>query len=176
VKITQAQMRVLRSMLESKASQARLAQAKLAASNRATNEAAVQHVYDAVEKKYSRRIHKESKLVFTGQGIVQGWRSAISFDVPDTLTEEIKRDLEARLAKIEKIGDDSTSYVSVPSLNMVDCSHSRYRNDSALEVPTCEVAEWRKLANEIDAAFLSGDASELANVISSFNSATEEKL
>jgi hypothetical protein len=100
---------------------------------------------------------------------VSTWRGiGICLNMPNEDASALKAYRADCKAAIKKAGldgvTDETAYIYVASLGLV----GEGRRGDCLSVPAPQKAKWQRLADEIDMAFMSGDAANLLHIIETF--------
>ena len=163
-KITQPQLRVLRHKLECMASAARHKARSDYEQHSKEIERASLAICNRVLNKHRKALAAELVPdVGTWRGI------SVHLKTPDDNTAALRAYQADCKAAIKKAGldgiTDETVYVCIASLGLT----GEGRRGDCLSVPQPQKAKWEQLANEIDMAFMSGDAAKLLHIIETFN-------
>jgi hypothetical protein len=161
-KITQPQLRILRHKLECMAKTEREKARKQYEQRK--NELETQSLAIC-----SKILDKHRKaLAATLVCDVSTWRGiqvAVTMPCDNPAREAFQKDCAAAIKKAGLDGlTDETMCIYVPSLGLT----GEGRNGDCLNVPVAAGDKWQRLADNIDNTFMSGDASQLLNLIESF--------
>ena len=167
MKITQAQIRVIKSVLRHKARTACEIQQALAEQNKKANDAKEEEAVAKVLKKYEKKL--VVKINLSVHNLRRDWGNPCEVQFDEDVVNALRKEGREVLAKLRTIGSDSTTFVPIAALNMVDNYSRRASSDnSMLEVPTIAADKWKELARSIDSSFMDGDAKKLLWIIENF--------
>jgi hypothetical protein len=165
MKITQAQLRVIKSMLMAKATAACKLQTDLAAKFELTNNAKIEAAAQKILKKYEKRLVKSIRPDITA--IQRGWGAECAVQFDAVAMKEFAEEVKATIDTLPTVGSTYTTQVAFPALGLTH-DYGRREDTRKLEVPHCEVEKWQDLARSIDESFMTGDANKLAWLIGEF--------
>lgn len=165
MKITQAQVRVIRSMLRNKAEVAVKLAVETARQNHEANRKAIDAACAKVLKKYEKQLVKSLRP--NVDNIIRGFSTPCCIEYNNDVVETIRNECKAAIDGLKLKGTDSIERVYFASLNML-YDYGRNEDNRALEVPANEVEKWKDLARSIDESFMTGDANKLAWIIGNF--------
>ena len=167
MKINQAQIRVIRTMLRGKAQDACTLAATTAQANHIANQKLIDDACAKVLKKYEKRLVKGLRPNI--DNMTRGYSAPCCIEFNEDVVEQLRAEVKAVVDALPVKGSSRTVGVQIASLNMVDNYSRRSSCDtSMLEVPFTEIEKWRELARDIDSSFMDGDAKKLVFIISNF--------
>jgi hypothetical protein len=162
MKINQAQIRVIKSVLQSKAQEAREKQVALYEANSKSNSDRAKAAATAVFKK-----HRE-KLAASVVLNENGWGSGFCPSISREALAAFDKDCEVAVKAVVTKGTKETVNIDVAALGISSDGSWRQCRRDGLEVPANEKDKWQELADSINESFMTGDAAKLMWIINNF--------